>query len=177
MLKAKLDSVRKNKKGFSLVELIIVMAIMVALIAVLAPQFVKYVQRARDSSVSDAAENVYEMVKSEYALGNIELDGTGDHKIVVAPVNGSGEIVIAATGIKAGSAAPADYSFQDACGIDNAKKVKSEVVYTITIGGSLTAPEFTMEKVGTAPTAAADVTVAGGTPVVGGGEGGEGGEG
>ena len=57
MLKAKLDSIRKNKKGFSLVELIIVIAIMVALIAVLAPSYVKYVQKSRDSAVSTAAED------------------------------------------------------------------------------------------------------------------------
>lgn len=36
-----------NNKGFSLVELIIVIAIMAVLIAVLAPQFIRYVERSR----------------------------------------------------------------------------------------------------------------------------------
>ena len=66
MLKAKLDSVRKNKKGFSLVELIIVIAIMVALIAVMAPAFVKYVQKARDSALATAAEDFYQTVQTYY---------------------------------------------------------------------------------------------------------------
>ena len=75
MLKAKLDRIRKNKKGFSLVELIIVIAIMVALIAVMAPNFVKYVQKSRDTALKTAAEDFLSSVKvaygdpdSEYAL-------------------------------------------------------------------------------------------------------------
>ena len=39
-----------NNKGFSLVELIIVIAIMVILIAVLAPQYLRYVEKSRVSS-------------------------------------------------------------------------------------------------------------------------------
>lgn len=65
MLKAKLDSVRKNKKGFSLIELIIVIAIMVALIAVMAPAFVKYVQKSRDAALATAAED-YATAASTY---------------------------------------------------------------------------------------------------------------
>lgn len=39
-----------NNKGFSLVELIIVIAIMAILIVVLAPQYLKYVERSRNST-------------------------------------------------------------------------------------------------------------------------------
>ena len=39
-----------NNKGFSLVELIIVIAIMAVLIGLLAPQFIKYVNRSRYST-------------------------------------------------------------------------------------------------------------------------------
>ncbi len=39
-----------NDKGFSLVELIIVIAIMAILIVVLAPQYLKYVEKSRTSS-------------------------------------------------------------------------------------------------------------------------------
>ena len=66
MLKAKLDSLRKNKKGFSLIELIIVIAIMVALIAIMAPNFVKYVQKSRDTALRAAAEDFYTAVKVAY---------------------------------------------------------------------------------------------------------------
>lgn len=39
-----------TNKGFSLVELIIVIAIMAVLVGVLAPQFLKYVERSRKST-------------------------------------------------------------------------------------------------------------------------------
>lgn len=52
-----------NNKGFSLVELIIVIAIMVILIAVLAPTYLRYVERGRNSrdiqnatAISDAIQ-------------------------------------------------------------------------------------------------------------------------
>ncbi|MDD6191832.1 MAG: type II secretion system protein [Lachnospiraceae bacterium] len=38
---------KKNNKGFSLVELIVVIAIMIVLVAVLAPVFTKYVEQSR----------------------------------------------------------------------------------------------------------------------------------
>lgn len=41
---------KMNNKGFSLVELIIVIAIMAILIVVLAPQYLKYVERSRNST-------------------------------------------------------------------------------------------------------------------------------
>lgn len=41
---------KKNNSGFSLVELIIVIAIMAVLIGVLAPQFIKYVAQSREST-------------------------------------------------------------------------------------------------------------------------------
>jgi len=47
----------KNNKGFSLVELIIVVAIMAVLMGILAPQYIRYVEKTRiradDSIVSD----------------------------------------------------------------------------------------------------------------------------
>ena len=46
---------RMNNKGFSLVELIIVIAIMAVLVVVLAPQFLKYVEKARISTDKDNA--------------------------------------------------------------------------------------------------------------------------
>lgn len=46
---------RMNDKGFSLVELIIVIAIMVILVAVLAPQYLRYVERGRNATDRDNA--------------------------------------------------------------------------------------------------------------------------
>ena len=79
-----------NNKGFSLVELIIVIAIMAVLVAVLAPQFLKYVERARNSTdVANATEIVTAlqvaaadptfMEKTDHALtpGKITVGPTG----------------------------------------------------------------------------------------------------
>ena len=41
---------KMNNKGFSLVELIIVIAIMAVLVVVLAPQYLKYVERSRNAT-------------------------------------------------------------------------------------------------------------------------------
>lgn len=47
-----------NNKGFSLVELIIVIAIMAVLIGVLAPQYLKYVEKSRESADADSIQAV-----------------------------------------------------------------------------------------------------------------------
>lgn len=46
---------KMNNKGFSLVELIIVVAIMAVLVGVLAPQYMKYVEKSRNSTDRDNA--------------------------------------------------------------------------------------------------------------------------
>lgn len=46
---------KMNNKGFSLVELIIVIAIMAILVVVLAPQYLKYVEKSRVSSDAQTA--------------------------------------------------------------------------------------------------------------------------
>lgn len=58
----------KNNKGFSLVELIIVVAIMAILIGVLAPQYLKYVEKSRvtsDKDIIDTARKAMETVASD----------------------------------------------------------------------------------------------------------------
>lgn len=48
---------KMNNKGFSLVELIIVIAIMAILVVVLAPQYLRYVERSRNSTdIQNATE-------------------------------------------------------------------------------------------------------------------------
>ena len=54
---------KMNNKGFSLVELIIVIAIMAILIVVLAPQYLKYVERSRNSTDKNNASAMVSAVQ------------------------------------------------------------------------------------------------------------------
>ena len=52
----------KNNKGFSLVELIIVIAIMAILVGVMAPQLIKYIEKSKVSADTQAADSVHTAV-------------------------------------------------------------------------------------------------------------------
>lgn len=54
---------KMNNKGFSLVELIIVVAIMAVLIGVLAPQYLKYVEKSRESADLDSYETIVSAIE------------------------------------------------------------------------------------------------------------------
>lgn len=65
-----------TNKGFSLVELIIVIAIMAVLVGVLAPQFIKYVEQSRRSTDIQNAENIKTAVLADIADGTITGSAT-----------------------------------------------------------------------------------------------------
>ncbi|MDE7322432.1 MAG: prepilin-type N-terminal cleavage/methylation domain-containing protein [Lachnospiraceae bacterium] len=64
-----------NNKGFSLVELIIVIAIMAVLIGVLAPQYLKYVEKSRVSADADQIDTLISAVEI-YSAENGIVEGT-----------------------------------------------------------------------------------------------------
>lgn len=64
-----LNKKQKNNGGFSLVELIVVIAIMVVLVAVLAPVFSKYIESSRRSTDVQNANSISEAVLADVADG------------------------------------------------------------------------------------------------------------
>lgn len=70
------DKMRND--GFSLVELIIVIAIMAILVAILAPQYIKYVEKSRLAADDDFLSNIHDVVAVAITDENIirrPLDG------------------------------------------------------------------------------------------------------
>ena len=67
-----MKKIRKSNKGFTLVELIIVIAIIAVLAAVVAPQYLKYVEKSRISTDMDTAAAIEQAVNVLCADGTID---------------------------------------------------------------------------------------------------------
>ena len=148
---------RAKKAGFSLVELIIVIAIMVALVAVMAPAYVKYVQRSHDAVVEAAAESVLQYVKTEMGAGYftgagvIVVEGRQDpgeaHRTIHIDWQDGNTFEYNPTGTLADDKGEAQ--FFEACGADATKTIKSNLKYIITVRDSMTVqghPQLEMES-------------------------------
>ena len=68
-----------NKKGFTIVELVIVIAVIAILAGVLIPTFATVVDKANQSKAMQEAKNEYEAYLAEYAK---DLDGTQNLDVV-----------------------------------------------------------------------------------------------
>lgn len=73
---------KKNNKGFSLVELIIVIAIMAALVAILAPQYLKYVEKSRITADENLASEITSALK--VAATDEDVTGYGPGTVVLS---------------------------------------------------------------------------------------------
>lgn len=67
-----------NNKGFSLVELIIVIAIMVILVVVFAPQYLRFVNNSRISTDVQTAANMVTAIESSIAEGSQPFGSNSD---------------------------------------------------------------------------------------------------
>lgn len=87
---------KMNNKGFSLVELIIVIAIMAILAGALAPALLRYIEKTRVSNDKSTAANLRTAVEAALADETVMNDvatkaGTGNWLwITVTPASGSG---------------------------------------------------------------------------------------
>ncbi len=94
--------VKISNKGFSLVELVIVIAIMAILVALLAPQYIKYVEKARittDEEILDNVQHVIALAVTDENIKNKPLDGLTED--LLENINSSGRYDDFTTQIKA----------------------------------------------------------------------------
>lgn len=84
-----------NNNGFSLVELIIVIAIMAALVGIISPQYLKYVESSRVA----ADDAVIEQIKSAAKVAMTE-EGVIGGGVVTFAVKAADKIVASPTGSK-----------------------------------------------------------------------------
>lgn len=84
-----------NNKGFSLVELIIVIAIMAILVGVMAPSLMKYIEKSRYSADTQIADSAYSALK--YAMADeasykdvATLTQSGDVTVDFSTILGAG---------------------------------------------------------------------------------------
>lgn len=126
----KFEEMKKDNKGFSLVELIIVVAIMAVLMMVVAPQFLRYVERTRlqtDNSAIGEIANAAKIAAANEKVAQEIADATGSKITLSIPVSSAGPVT--ATG---------------------ATELIKEI--TATMGDALQMKSNTYKKAGTAPT-------------------------
>lgn len=115
-----IKNLRKNKKGFTLIEIIVVLVIMGILLAIAVPAILGYVKQASDAKYLSQARGGYLAAQTITARTAATSDGKTDPVITTTTVNGE-------LGLKDNATADDDegYVTNIKCEIANKKEVTS----------------------------------------------------
>ncbi|MCM1105884.1 MAG: prepilin-type N-terminal cleavage/methylation domain-containing protein [Blautia sp.] len=151
MKKEVTETKKRNNKGFSLVELIVVIAIMAVLMVVLAPAMLRYVEKSRVQKDESAAAEVAHAVELALAqediyveAGTIATGATNSFTITLTGSTGAMTFPASATKLKA------DVEATVGSTVKMSSKTHSAQNYTITVTYNATRQAY--EVVGAWPT-------------------------
>ena len=100
---------KNNRKGFTIVELVIVIAVIAILAGVLIPTFAGITKKAKESKALQEAQNAYKEAYAEaIADGKIDTDDIYNVGNYTFTFTGSIDAIEVAVAVKAGSAAATD---------------------------------------------------------------------
>ncbi len=120
----------KNNKGFSLVELIIVIAIMAILVGVMAPQLIKYIEKSKVSADTQLADSVHTAVLT--AMMDPEIVNKSSYNNEYAGYTKDTEIIkVSTTAGTIGSGA------LEILGVSDAKAINSSIKSTTENGAGV----------------------------------------
>ncbi|MCM1282456.1 MAG: type II secretion system GspH family protein [Muribaculaceae bacterium] len=151
MKKEVTETKKRNNKGFSLVELIVVIAIMAVLMVVLAPAMLRYVEKSRVQKDESAAAEVAHAVELALAQEDIYVEAgtvsgtSGSFTITLTGSTGAMTFPASATKLKA------DVEATVGTTVKMSSKTHSAQTYTITVTYNATRQAY--EVVGAWPTA------------------------
>lgn len=74
----KLLNKKKNNKGFTLVELVIVIAILAILVGILAPQYTKYVEKSRKSADVNNMDEIIRAIEVYYVEQGVNSNASDE---------------------------------------------------------------------------------------------------
>ena len=139
MVKNVLNTLRKkqkNNKGFSLVELIVVIAIMAVLVGILAPQLINYVEKSREATDIQNCDSIATALKTYFA----DQEGVGG--TVTVTVKATGNMEIAPDGTNAATEANVETALSNAGFAKDSTNLKGtkwatneiKIIYTVDTG-------------------------------------------